>query len=64
MLLTNGLSAFPIRGNPVFSNCHESLTKNPPDCPILCNWVFCNYTLVDEPFICKSSTKVWDLFKS
>ena len=23
---------------------------NPPDCPILCNWVFDNSYLADEPF--------------
>ena len=36
-LLANGLSTFPIKGNPVFSNSPKSLPKNPPDCPILCN---------------------------
>ena len=39
-LLVNGLSTFPIKDNPVFSNCPKSLPKNPPDCPILCNWSF------------------------
>ena len=34
---TNGLSTFPIKGNPVFSNGHDSLPKNPPDCLTLCN---------------------------
>ena len=34
--LANGLSAFPIKGNPVFSNGPKSLPKNPPDYPILC----------------------------
>ena len=24
--------------------------KNPPDCSILCNWVFDNFILADEPF--------------
>ena len=33
-LLANGLSAFPIKGNPVFS---KSLPKSPPDCPFLYN---------------------------
>ena len=37
MLSANGLSTFPIKGNPVFSNGAKRLTKNPPDCPILCN---------------------------
>ena len=36
-LLANDLSTFFIKGNPVFSNGPESLPKNPPDCPILCN---------------------------
>ena len=35
MLLVNGLSTFPIKGNPVFSNGPKSLPRNPPDCPIL-----------------------------
>ena len=30
-LLANGLSTFPIKGNPVFSNTCKSLPKNPPD---------------------------------
>ena len=33
-LLSNGLSIFSIKGNPVFSNGPKSLPKNPPDCPI------------------------------
>ena len=33
-LLANGLSTFPIKGNPVFSNGPKSLPKNLPDCPI------------------------------
>ena len=47
MLLANSLSTFPIKGNPVFSNGHKSLLKNPL---ILCNWVFDNFILVDEPY--------------
>ena len=39
MLLANGLSIFPIKSNLVFINGPKSLTKNPPDCPILCNRV-------------------------
>ena len=35
-LLANGLSTFPIKGNPVFSNDPKSLPKSPPDCPMLC----------------------------
>ena len=49
-LLANGLSTFPIKGNPVFSNTSEGLNKNPPDCAILDNWVFENFILADETF--------------
>ena len=49
-LLSNGLSTFPIKGNPVFSKGHEILPKNPPDCPILGNWVFGSFILANEPF--------------
>ena len=35
--LVNGLSTFPIKGNPVFSNGPKSLPQNPPDYPILSN---------------------------
>ena len=38
----NGLSTFPIKGNPVFINGPKILPKNPPDCIILSNWVFDN----------------------
>ena len=48
MLLTNGLSTFFIKGNPVFSNVYKSLLKNPPDLPVLCNWVFDNFILAEE----------------
>ena len=48
-LLANGLRTFPIKGNPVFNNGPKSLPKT-PDCPILCNWVFDNFILVDETF--------------
>ena len=50
MLLANRLSTFFIKGNPGFSNGPKSLLKNPPDFPILCNWVFDNFILSDEPF--------------
>ena len=43
-----GLSTFPIKGNPVFSNGPKSLPTNPPDCPIICNWVFYNFILAEE----------------
>ena len=36
-LLANGLSTFPIKGNPIFSNGPKSLPKNPPDFPVLYN---------------------------
>ena len=49
MILANSLSWFPIKGNPVFSNCPKSLPKN-PYCSILCNWVFDNFILAYEPF--------------
>ena len=50
-LLANGLTTFRIKGNPVLSNSPKSLPKNPPDCPILCNWVFDNFILADELFV-------------
>ena len=58
-LLTNGLSTFPIKGNPIFSIGPKGLLKNPPVCPILCNWVFDNFILADEPFA--DFTKLWNL---
>ena len=39
-LLANGLSTFPIKGNPFFSNGLKSLPKNPPDCSVLCNRIW------------------------
>ena len=49
-LSANGLSAFFIKSNPVFSNGPKSLPKNPPNCLILCNWVFDNFKLAEELF--------------
>ena len=49
-LLANGLSTFPIKGNPVFSNGPKSITENPPDCSILCQCVFDNFILAEELF--------------
>ena len=49
-LLANGLSTLPIKGKPVFNYGPKSLPKNPPDCPVLGNWVFDNFILADEPF--------------
>ena len=34
----------------IFSNGPKSLPKNPPDCPILCYWVFDNFILAEELF--------------
>ena len=45
-LSANGQSTFFIKGKPGFSNG----PKTPPDCPILCNWVFDNFILADELF--------------
>ena len=47
-VLANGLSAFPIKGKPVFSDGARSLPRNPPNCIILDNWVFENFILADE----------------
>ena len=51
MLLTNGLSTFFIKDNRVFTNSFKSLPKNPPGCPTLCNRIFDNFILADEPFV-------------
>ena len=49
--LANGLSTFPIKDNPVFSNAPRSLLKTSPGCAILYNWVFDNFILADELFV-------------
>ena len=49
-LLANDLRTSPIRDNPAFSTGPIILPKNPPDCPILCNWVIDNLILADKPF--------------
>ena len=49
-LLANGISTCSIKAKPVFSNSSKSLPKNPRDCPILCNWIFDNFTLAEELF--------------
>ena len=49
-ILVSGFSIFFIKSNPVLSNL-KNLYKNPPDYPILCNWVFNDFTLIDEPFV-------------
>ena len=50
ILLANGLSTFPIKGNHIFSNGPKSLPKNSPDCSVLFNWVFDNFILDEELF--------------
>ena len=49
-LLANGLSTFPIKGNPVFFNGPQIIPRNPSDCPIIWNWSFDIFMLTDEPF--------------
>ena len=49
-LLANGLSLFPIKDNPFFSNGPESWAKNHPDFPILYNRVFDKFILAEELF--------------
>ena len=49
-LLANVLSTFPLNDNPIFNNGPKSLPKNPPDCTMLCNWVFDNFILAEELF--------------
>ena len=48
LLLANDFSTFLIKDYPVFSNGPESLPRNPPECLILCNWVFDNIILAEE----------------
>ena len=48
MLLANGLSTLTIKGSPGFNNGPKSLPKNHPDYPVLCNWVFDNFKLVEK----------------
>ena len=49
-LLAKSLSKFPIKDNPVSRNGPKSLPKNPPNCPILWNWLFDNFILAEELF--------------
>ena len=49
-LLASGLITFFVKGKPVFSNDPISLPKNPPDCHILCSWVFDNFILAEVLF--------------
>ena len=48
--LANGFKTFFNKGNQVFGSGLKSLPKNPPDCPISCNWIFHNFNLADNPF--------------
>ena len=50
MLIVNGLSAFPIKDKPVFSNEPRSLSRNPLKCIILDDWVFENVILANKTF--------------
>ena len=49
-LLDNCLTAFFIKGKPVFNNRSRNLPKNPLDCIISGNGVFDDFILPDEPF--------------
>ena len=63
-LLANGFSTFPIKENPVFRNIPKSLPKNPPDCPIFCNWVLDNFLTADEPYAkALRIFETWDFWK-
>ena len=56
---------FPIKSNPVFGNGHKSIPRNPPNYPILCNWVFDTFILSDELFAKASwSLETFLLFNS
>ena len=52
--LANGLSTFPIKGNPVSSNGPKSPPKNSPDCLILSFYISWRTTY-------KSFMKLWKL---
>ena len=49
-LLANGFSTFPIKDNLVFKNVPKSFSKNPCDCPFLCNWAFESFISAEELF--------------
>ena len=49
-LLATGLSTFPIKGKPLFSNGPRSLSRNPLYCTILENWAFDSLILANESF--------------
>ena len=48
--LFNDLRKLFIKGKLIFRNGRKNLPINPPGCPILCNWVFDNFVLAEEPF--------------
>ena len=48
-LLAYGLSTFPSKDNPAFSNGPKRLPRNYLDCPVLYNGVFDNLILADKP---------------
>ena len=49
-MVSNGLSIFFINYKQTFINDPKILPRNPPDCTILDNLVFDNFTLADEIF--------------
>ena len=49
-LLANGVSTFPIKSKPVFTNGPKSLRKSLLDCPFSCSWVFDSFILAEELF--------------
>ena len=55
ILLADCLITFFVKGNPVFSNGPRSLSRNPPDCIILDNWIF------DSEFVSESLMKIFNL---
>ena len=59
-LLANDLSTFFIKDKSGFSNGPKILPENVPVSPILCNWVFDNFILADDPLV--SSLKSWTIF--
>ena len=59
IFLASGLSTFFIKGNPVFSNGPKSLSKNSQDCPVLCNWAFDNFILVNDSW-CRKLFSSWE----
>ena len=46
----NGIKTLPIKDNLVFKNVPKSFSKNPCDCPFLCNWAFESFISAEELF--------------